>query len=440
MVPDGRELEMYPTRPIKCWQKAKELRQKSYARFTEDGGKSRIVSLGSGEAPFSILAGLGEYIHLAGEPYGASIGNDPAFAQACTEVVEARGYSRDLCSYLRNHWGSTFINRFYFGGKMPRPKFCFQTHICDSHAKWYQVVSEHYGIPYFSIELPIYDGEGDMALREQYLLGQLQEAIPWLESVTGKKYNDELLIQAVENEYKALSLWGEICLLNQNIPAPLDQKTILSFYSLAVYKRGEKELADFYQELRDEVQERVRDGIAALAQEKCRILDDSQPLWPFLQLYRFMEKYGAVAIGSLYTFSLMGNYDFKPDGSWTRKQSLKERGITLKTRDDALRLLVELYLERPMNVCCTLPWVKSKVMSMLFREWRCNGVIIHLNRGCELTTSGAVENRLALQKEGIPVATFEGNMGDKREVDPAQVMDRLETFLVSLGLGMGQEI
>lgn len=317
---------------------------------------------------------------------------------------------------------------------MPRPDFCFQTHICDSHSKWYQVVSEYYDIPYFSIELPIYPGIEKRELQQEYLLSQLQEAIPWLEKVTGRKYDDELLIQAVENEYSALATWGEICLLNKNIPAPLDQKTLLSFYSLAVYKKGEKELADFYAELRDEVEARVRDGIAALSTERCRILDDSQPLWPFLQLYRFLEGYGAVAIGSLYTFSLMGNYDFLPDGSWTRKKSLKERGIALRNRDDALKILVELYLERPMNTCCVNQDEKSSTMAMLFRNWRCNGVIIHLNRGCELTTSGAMENRLALQKDGIPVAVFEGNMGDKREVDSAQVLDRLETFLVSLGL------
>ncbi len=426
--------KLYQTRPLQCWQKAKELRQKSYQRYHGARERGAIVSLGSGEAPMSMLAGLGEYVHLAGEPYGASIGNDPAFAQACTEAVEARGFARDLCSYMRNYWGSMFTDRFYFGGPMPKPHFCFQTHICDSHAKWYQLVSEYYGVPYYSIELPIYPEKENKELRRDYLLAQLHEAIPWMESVTGKTYDDELLIRAVENEYRALSTWGEICLLNRNIPAPLDQKTMLSLYSLSVYQRGEKALADFYEELRDEVRARVADGIAALPTERCRILDDSQPLWPFLQLYRFLEKYGAVAVGSLYTFSLMANYDFNPDGSWKAKASLEERGMNLRTRDDALRLLTELYLERPMNTCCMNQEEKSRVMAMLFREWRCDGVMIHLNRGCELTCSGAMENRLALQKEGIPVAVFEGNMADKREVDQRLVLDRLETFLVSLGL------
>lgn len=428
------KMSKYPTRPLDCWQKAKELRQKSYARFINAREKGRIVSLGSGEAPMSILAGLGEYVHLAGEPYGATIGNDPVFSQLCAEAVEARGFARDLCSYLRNCWGSIFTDRFYFGGPMPRPHFCFQTHICDSHAKWYQIVREHYEVPYYSIELPMFTSQDRRCLQEPYLMAQLQEAIPWLEEVTGRKYDDELLIKAVENEYRALSLWGEVCLLNQNIPAPLDQKTLLSFYSLAVYMRGEKELADFYKELLGEVKERVKEGIAALANESCRILDDSQPLWPFLKLYRFLERYGAVAIGSLYSFSLMGNYDFNPDGTWKPKESLKERGIALKCRDDALRILVELYLERPMNTCSVTTWGKTEVMKMLFQEWHCDGVMIHLNRGCELTCSGAMENRLALQQEGIPVGVFEGNMADKREVDPAQVLDRLETFLVSLGL------
>ncbi|MBF8265660.1 MAG: benzoyl-CoA reductase, bzd-type, O subunit, partial [Dehalococcoidia bacterium] len=45
-----------------------------------------------------------------------------------------------------------------------------------------------------------------------------------------------------------------------------------------------------------------------------------------------------------------------------------------------------------------------------------------------------LEFRLGVQKAGIPVLTYEGNMADKREFDESQTIDRLEAFMESLGL------
>jgi benzoyl-CoA reductase subunit B len=66
--------------------------------------------------------------------------------------------------------------------------------------------------------------------------------------VTGRKCDDELLIRAVKNEMRATSLWAEICLLNQNKPAPLDEKTMYSLYVLATLHKSSQWCADFYQE------------------------------------------------------------------------------------------------------------------------------------------------------------------------------------------------
>ena len=43
-----------------------------------------------------------------------------------------------------------------------------------------------------------------------------------------------------------------------------------------------KESKDFYYELRDEVRDRVKRGIAAVATERFRVMIDSQPPWGFL--------------------------------------------------------------------------------------------------------------------------------------------------------------
>jgi benzoyl-CoA reductase subunit B len=61
-----------------------------------------------------------------------------------------------------------------------------------------------------------------------------------------------------------------------------------------------------------------------------------------------------------------------------------------------------------------------------------DGVLLHFNRGCEGLSLGIAENRLALQKAGIPVTPFEGNMGDWREFDKTRTLARVDAFMESL--------
>ena len=68
------------------------------------------------------------------------------------------------------------------------------------------------------------------------------------------------------------------------------------------------------------------------------------------------------------------------------------------------------------------------------KEWNVDGFVLHLNRGCEGTAYGQMEARSELQKAGIPVMTYEGNMADKREFDEGQTLDRIDSFMESLGL------
>lgn len=312
----GKISTIYNTAPLQSWNLAKELRVKHYQEVKDARDNGKLIVTGGTEGFVALPAGLGEYIYLGSEPIGASIGSDPAFSLQCAEAVESRGFARDLCAYLRNYWGAMFLNRFPFGGTFPKPTFALQTHICDSHAKWHQLVSEYYGVPFFAIDFPVSRKYHCRYEKIKYVSDQMLEAIEWMEKVTGRKYEEELLIEAVRNEFKSCSLWGEICLLNKAIPAPLEQKTLLSFYIICVLIRHKKEAVDFYKMLLDEVKYRVDNHIAALPNERCRLLDDAQPPWHFLEIYRYLGKYGAVAIGSQYSFSLAGAFEEMPDGTW----------------------------------------------------------------------------------------------------------------------------
>jgi len=426
----------YPTRPLECWQKAKELRFNHYREVAEARERGLLLTTGGLEAPFALVAGVGPFVHLAGEPYGASVATDPTFTIECAEAVEARGFARDLCAYMRNYWGSMFLDKYFFGGPFPKPDLCLQLHICDSHAKWFQLVSEYYGVPYFGVDFPVVFHHGDRKAQEEYLASQMLDCIEWLERVTGRKYDDEKLIEAVRNECLTSSLWGEIMCLNKAVPAPLDQKTIFSLYVQGGLIRDRREAVDFYRLVRDEVRERVEQGVAAVPEERCRLIDDGQPPWYFLRLYRYLERYGAVVVGSWYTIFLIGNVAEQPDGTWGRAPTPEEVGMPLKTREDAVRAYAWWLLTRPAWQAGMggSPEGKAAIHLRIFKEWGAGGMIMHFNRGCEGVCMFASEVRLILLEHGVPLVVFEHNMGDRREFDEVQVLDRLDSFLESLGL------
>jgi len=80
------------------------------------------------------------------------------------------------------------------------------------------------------------------------------------------------------------------------------------------------------------------------------------------------------------------------------------------------------------------PAIKTRMMLRIYNEWKLNGVILHLNRGCEGLTVGSSENRLGLIKAGVPVMTYEGNMADEKEFDERRTTSRIESFMETLGL------
>ena len=429
--------QKYPTEQLKCWNKAKEIRDNYYLNYAKAKEKGGIRWAGGAWSFGAIPAGLGDDVYpLTGEPYGASIAWNKEFALQCQEAAEKKGYARDLCAYMRNYWGSIILDKFVLGGPFPKPDFMWQDHICCSHSKWYQVANELEGgkVPVYLIDVAVGpDGEVNKN-RVDYIVGQMSDGIEWLEKITGRKYNDQKLIEAVYNECRATSTWAEICVYNKTVPAPLDEKTMYSLYVLGTLMKHHKIVADFYEELLDEVKDRVKRGIAAIPNEQCRVMSDTQPPWAFLKVFRYLEKFGCISIGSLYTFGLIGLWEVKPGGTWGPKTTPQQKGIKIKSREQALRILTEWNLAKPEWQHFYSPQLKSDMMIRIAREWKLNGVMLHYNRGCEGLSLGIAENRLAIQKAGFPVMTFEGNMGDEREFDETRTMARMDTFMETLGL------
>jgi len=439
------EVKEYPSEPLKCWEQAKNLRKNYYEDYLHAHEKGGLRWAGGAWSFSSIPAGLGEDVYcVTGEPYGATIAFFKDFASKCHEATEAAGFPRTLCAYMRNYWGSILLDKFVLtDGTVvdgyPAPDFIWQDHICCSHSKWYQLVrwlekKKGKDVPMYSVDVSV-GYPSDLGTEEQYkvdyIVGQLSDGIEWLEKVTGRKYDDRLLCDAVWNEINSTSLWAEVCALNQAVPAPLDEKTMYSLYVMGTLMKHRPECVTFYKALRDETRDRIKRGIAAVPTERFRVITDTQPPWGFLKIFREMEKYGAVSVGSLYTFGLIGMWQYLPDGTWIPKPVPPKKP---QTRDEALDAIVRWTMHKPEWAHFYQPELKTQMMESIVKQWKVNAVLLHYNRGCEGLSVHIAENRLGLMQKGIPVFPFEGNMGDERDFDLQGTMARLTTFFESMEL------
>lgn len=424
--------QKYQTKPLECWQLSKELRAKFFQEIWTAKENGKTLALGLGLFSNALPASLPDTVFGEMATYFTNIANNPEQAIQCAETVSARGYPADICHAAQLVWGSMFMDQGPFGPFL-RPDFCLQLHFCETQGKSSQLMSEHFGIPHFCIDSPLIPLGRDKEHFKRNVVAQMQEAIEWMEKVTGKTFDDEAFVKGVRNEWKVSVLWAKICELNKNIPAPLDIRMLSSLSAPIFLNRSSDETARYLQILHDEVQDRVNNKIAALGTERCRLIHEGVPPFHFLKLFRVPEKYGAVFIGSSLDFGACGAFERREDGSWAIAKTPEELGMAMRSRGDALNALAH-YLVNDAFTRSLLVVGKTEEQLKRVEDWHIDGVIFHCDRGCQALPAGMPEARMALKERGVPSMVYEASHGDPRELSESQVVERLESFMETLGL------
>jgi benzoyl-CoA reductase subunit B len=329
------------------------------------------------------------------------------------------------------------------GGPFPKRDISIPTPApCDQHSLRSKPVCDHYNIPRFQGEAPVYTGPSDQERSEvmtEHRVGELLDEIEWLEKVSGREFDDDVLRENVIHNLRIKQLAGEVCSLNQNIPAPLDQKTFYSFYTLGDLTRGDlKATEDLWREMRDEVKWRVENQIAGVATERYRWLEDEPPPWHFLKYYRYMELYGAVCIGSPYTHGIGGPYEWREDGTYGPVTSPLERDFPLNTREEIIRANVAAFTlvgRDGREIAAADEPGRNRTLLNMAKAFHVDGAIRPLWRagvGCDY---GSREIGLALREAGVNVMHYEGSQpGDRTDFDENRMLDQLDTWMESQGL------
>lgn len=430
----------YPTKPLECFALAKELRARHYRNIMTAREQNKLLVCGGVVLPWEIVEGFGEVEYFEGEPYGAAISAEPELAAAANEATDARGYGRDVCPYARSYWGSMFLNRTPWG-EFPRPNFAVQYHHshCGTNDKWFRVLAEHFDVPYYVIDYPRLRPTGGPLTDQQvhryseYLTVQYNNFIRWGEKVTGRRYDDGKLVQSLVNKRRSQQLWGEVCEMQKNVPAPLNLRTMYALMAPRVSWGTRQEGIDYLTQLRDEVKDRVARGIAGQAEERGRFLHDFVAPYIAMDIIRHIESYGAALVVSLYICNWGGGV--KDDGTWGLIPSFEVLGGRLpENREEALKDIAYWDLKRDCWLKMFSCEVKISTAVDFVGKWHCNGAIYHLNRGDVGGMLGILNARLALKERGIPTLLYEASATDRRDVDIVKVKDQIDAYMESLGL------
>ncbi|MBK9974323.1 MAG: benzoyl-CoA reductase subunit B [Planctomycetes bacterium] len=337
------------------------------------------------------------------------------------QVAEKAGHSEDVCTYVKADIGMLKSgNLGPTGEPLPRPDLLLLSYTgCFTFLKWFELLKREYDCPVVMLHVP-YQGDGQItpAMRK-YVSDQLRDVvIPALETLAGRKVDYDLL-----SEQLALSARAEEDLVwvlesAKHRPSPIDAYFGGVYYIGPIFTsfRGTTDAVEYYQLLRQEIQQRMDQGLGpvtpegTLSQEKFRIVVEGPPNWTsFREFWRMFYGEGAVVVASSYT-KVGGLYDrgFRHDPT----QPLD----TLA--DYCMGCYTNLNLPDRINL-----------LEKYIHDYSADGFLINSVKSCNSFSAGQLLILRELEKRtGRSGGFIESDLVDPRYFSAANIKNRLESY------------
>jgi benzoyl-CoA reductase/2-hydroxyglutaryl-CoA dehydratase subunit BcrC/BadD/HgdB len=281
--------------------------------------------------------------------------------------------------------------------------------------KWYEAVAEQLDVPLYVLDTPFLHGDFSEQV-QRYVLVQIREMIQFLHRTTGHELRPERLQEVIHLSNEAVELWGEIRALCKAHPSPLNAPDLFVNMAPIVVLRGERSAVRFYQHLKAEVEERVRDGISAIPEERYRLLWDNIAIWHHLyRFYNYFVDYGACFVADTYT------------GGWAHTVA----------SGDPLAGLAASYATVFLNQSLEH---RLDLMVQLASQYDVDGFVMHSNRSCKPYSLGQYALKRALaERTGLPGLVVESDMCDSRSYAREAVRTRVQAFMETVSAVSGPD-
>ncbi|MFC1824858.1 2-hydroxyacyl-CoA dehydratase subunit D [Thermodesulfobacteriota bacterium] len=363
--------------------------------------------------PAELLRGMGFLVYFP-ENHGAMIGST-RMASELIPYANAMGYSPDICSYLTSDVGSflqkkTPLTPAYQIDSVPRPDvLVFNTNQCRDVQDWFSWYSREYGAPLIGVHG--HRGLGEIQghhIRD--ITGQIEALVPQLEQIGGHKLDMDLFKEALELSRRTSELWKACLESAAAVPSPWTFFDTTIHMGPAVVARGTKVGVDYYERLLPELQERIQEGVAAVAGERHRLYWEGMPIWGKLRALSEL-------FASLKTCVVASTYC----NSWIFDQLDPDEPF-----ESMARAYTELFIVRDENY-------KEQYIKDCHDLYRFDGILFHDARTCPNNSNNryGMPQRLRHLLE-IPTMTIDGDLNDLRCYSEEQSKTNIEAFIEQL--------
>lgn len=340
-------------------------------------------------------------------------------------LAEKLGHSEDVCTYVKSDIGMLHSGNIGpTGQRLPNPDLLLLSYTgCFTFLKWFELLREEYKAPVAMLHVP-YQPEGRItAEMRDYVVKQLKEdIIPALERISGRAYDEEKLAHHMRLSAQAEDDLVWVLQSAKHKPSPIDAFFGAVYYVGPIFSafRGTEGAVGYYQALRAEIEERIREGKGPITpdgdmkEERFRVVVEGPPNWTsFRQFWKMFADEGAVAVASTYT-KVGGVYDagFRHD----------------PTRP--LESLAEYCLG-----CYTNLGLPSRIdmLAKYVTEYGADGFLINSVKSCNSFSAGQLHILREVEaRSGRPGGFIESDLVDPRYFSAANIKNRLESYFQML--------
>ncbi|MBI5445723.1 MAG: 2-hydroxyacyl-CoA dehydratase [Deltaproteobacteria bacterium] len=344
-------------------------------------------------------------------------------------VVNDRGYFRDLCRYCVSPLGYFFENRPELApwGGVPKPAAIVVEVNCDPIIRVFELMALELGIPIYIWDHtmpeapPPRDCWADVETIEKenyregwrldYAVQEAEGLIAFLETISGKALSHAALRRAVELSNEQYEYIGRVLELTKRRPSPIRVGDHWANCISTQFFRGHEFGLAHAKRLYEEVRWRADEGVAGYDNERIRLMHLWAPNWFSPGFYdSFEEKYGAVFVWTPY---------FEITQQWIRRDL-----------SDPLRALASRYVAYT-EIGTLPPWTTYWIPD-LTAEYGIDGVLYQHAESCRMLSGPKLLCLEAIRRAGVPTLNIGSDYVDDRDWDDAKMKAQVGSFIETL--------
>jgi len=347
------------------------------------------------------------------------------------DALVEKGYPENSCKYCSLGLACTLAGdpeTAPWGG-LPKPAMLVARLTCDCIQQVFAQWADALGTDFFAMEAPAWEHkEADWFKhsnkqwervyqqdRIDLMVAEIKLLIEQLENKTGRTFDMAALSQLMENINEQEGYIAEAArMIGETKPCPVSIADQMPNTMIPQWHRGSEWAVSHARKFRDEVAQRVNQGIGVAENERLRLMWIGAGVWHDPGFYQALEKnLGAVFVWSMYM-------------PFAGPQYIRE------IREKPMEALASRICS--MNEVLHLPpWMNGWMVS---EAERCSidAAVMLVPPDNRLSQSGTKITALALEAAGVPVLRLDADMVNARSWNHDTMVTLMENFLQEAGL------